>query len=114
MHPFPFPFRSPLSSAGGPPPLAGNRPALYNGLRSEEAGGISGDSPWTELEARLAGPDGAQALAELIANLEKERQDLEQKVQSMTLDRPGFSLSQAYLDAVEAALGFLTHWSAGK
>ncbi len=114
MHPFPFPFRSPLSGPSVPPATGGAVPSLLNGDRPGVPDTRTEGLAWTELEATLAGPAGAQALAELTASLEEERQALEQKAESMTLDRPGFGMTQAYQDALEAALGFLANLSARK
>lgn len=113
MHPFPFPFRSPLSDTGRTIDTASAR-IPQRGANVLEPGGTAESSPWTDLEAALAGPASAQALAELMTSLEAERLVLDQKIKSMTLDRPGYATAQAYLDAIEASLGFLATRSKGK
>lgn len=64
-------------------------------------------TPWSDLEARLAGPQGGQARQDLISALEAQSGALQKSLASMTLGRGDYALSEAYADAVDAALGFL-------
>lgn len=105
MHPYPFPFRSPLLGSGpvALPPTV--KPQMAVPPDSAPAPVVA--TPWSELEVALAGPQ-AQAMAqELHASLENQRQTLDQQLKSKTLDRSAYGLTQAYLDAVEAAQAFL-------
>lgn len=105
MHPYPFPFRSPLMGSGPAALPATAEPPMA--VPPDRAQGPVAVTPWSELEAALAGPQ-AQALAqELHASLESQRQGLDQQLKSKTLDRSAYALTQAYLDAVEAAQAFL-------
>lgn len=74
---------------------------------SPPGNGPSVSEPYSELEARLYGREGPQVLQTLRATLEKEAEGLYQRIASKDLDRRQYALTQAYADAVEAALGFL-------
>ncbi len=105
MHPYPFPFRSPLLGSGqaalngASPPKT---PAPSDGGR-----GSTPSTPWSDLEAALAGPQSAALAQSLQSSLEDQRQNLSQKIQSLSMDRSAYALTQAYLDAIEAAQEFL-------
>lgn len=66
-----------------------------------------GTEPLTDIEARLAQPGGAQYLQELNQSLAEQTQALRRQMASGTLDREGFSRTQAYATAFEAATRFL-------
>lgn len=64
-------------------------------------------TPWSELEARLTGPQAKPARLALVHALQTQAEALNQRLSSMSLGRSSFAIAEAYADAVEAALGFL-------
>ena len=71
---------------------------------------LVGTTPLCDLEIQLSGAEGGRVRDSLTKRLAAELEALNQRKGDPALDRETFGITEAYSEAIKAALSFLARW----